>query len=159
MRVSLDAIRRYGLAASLSAKTAEGEGCWLWTGTTTRDGYAIIGRRVGLFRASRVAWTIHNRRDLADGELICHSCDNPRCVRPDHLFAGSHADNMADMARKGRTKRTHCKRGHEFTPDNTTMASGRRTCRQCVNDRLKSPSRLAYARRWQAEKRGGSVAP
>lgn len=49
---------------------------------------------------------------------VCHHCDNPVCTNPDHLFLGTHADNMKDMARKGRgfLKRTHCKRGHPLQP-------------------------------------------
>jgi len=75
-----------------------------------------------------------------EGQIVRHLCDNPACFRYDHLAIGTQADNLADMAAKGRgrnqrTNVTHCKHGHEFTPDNTYVyeRDGRvaRQCRAC----------------------------
>lgn len=76
-------------------------GCYLWVGATTSNGYGQI-RVAGRARlAHRLAYTIFVGaipRRLA----VCHRCDNPKCVRPSHLFVAAQAENMRDMARKGR---------------------------------------------------------
>lgn len=78
--------------------------CWVWTGATDKDGYGrfnahIEGRRCS--RASRFAYWLAT--GINPGELwVLHRCDNPPCVRPDHLFLGTAADNNADMVAKGR---------------------------------------------------------
>lgn len=77
-------------------------GCWLWTGATAgrpRYGCVRFGKRK--LRAHRVSWQIHRGR-IPNGLLVCHNCDTPLCVNPDHLFLGTHADNQQDSVRKGR---------------------------------------------------------
>ena len=84
------------------AKVVKTEGCWLWHGTMLPDGYGVM--RVGdkQIRAHRLAWIIEHGA-IADGLCVCHHCDIPLCVRPSHLFLGTHKDNLADMVRKGRS--------------------------------------------------------
>jgi hypothetical protein len=77
------------------------EGCWDWQGAIDRDGYGIFSYAGKTYRAPRIAMEIAGR-PLSAGEMACHRCDNPGCVRPDHLFAGTNQDNMKDMVRKGR---------------------------------------------------------
>lgn len=75
--------------------------CHRWQGTTTARGYGIFiikGKQVG---AHRVAWEVRNG-PIPDGLVVCHKCDTPNCVNPDHLFVGTKADNNHDMIRKGR---------------------------------------------------------
>lgn len=87
-------------------KVARTDGCWLWTGATNAAGYGLLGRGrrgEGNARASHVSYELAFG-PIPDGLWVLHRCDNPRCVRPDHLFLGTHTDNMADAKAKGRMK-------------------------------------------------------
>lgn len=79
------------------------DGCWEWTSTRTAAGYGVLGVRGRRIYAHRMSFELHHRA-LDDGEQACHSCDNPPCVNPGHLFAGTQLDNMRDMIRKGRRR-------------------------------------------------------
>jgi hypothetical protein len=78
-------------------------GCWFWMGFVTSHGYGKIvfnGRKVA---AHRISYAVHKGK-IKDGAVICHKCDVPGCVNPDHLFLGTQKDNVHDMIRKGRAK-------------------------------------------------------
>lgn len=77
------------------------DGCWLFTGTNNGMGYGVI--RIGgeQQKAHRVAYVLYVN-NIPEGICICHTCDNPICVNPAHLFAGTQKDNMQDMKAKGR---------------------------------------------------------
>lgn len=81
--------------------------CWIWLGTRGNNGYGLLYAKslgLGTLRAHHVSYEIHFG-SLVSGAWVLHHCDNPPCVRPDHLFAGTQVDNMKDMAAKGRNGR------------------------------------------------------
>jgi hypothetical protein len=83
------------------AKVHKTDTCWLWTGLVDEDGYGRFKRDGTDFRAHRFAYKLTYGTSPA-GHYVCHHCDTPLCVRPDHLFLGTAADNLADCIRKGR---------------------------------------------------------
>jgi hypothetical protein len=138
-------------------KVEKSEGCWLWTASRHTDGYGRFGpNHAEAKRAHRVAYELEVG-PIPPGMLVCHRCDTPLCVRPDHLFLGTIGDNNRDMEAKGRSrrplwiqlgwgprrKRRHsrpftkkrCKRGHAFTPENVVILYGKRRCRLCRETR------------------------
>lgn len=85
-------------------KVVKADGCWLWTGSKTKQGYGRLqagGKGSATISAHRLSYEIHHG-DIPDGLVVMHKCDCPSCVNPDHLTVGTHKDNTADMIRKGR---------------------------------------------------------
>ena len=89
------------------ARSVQQGDCLVWTGATDSNGYGriTVGSRIDASRrlesVHRVAWE-HHHGPIPTGLSVLHTCDNPPCVRREHLFLGTHADNMRDMTRKGR---------------------------------------------------------
>jgi hypothetical protein len=79
------------------------EGCWIWMGTTNKDGYGQIYINYKLHLAHRIVYLLHTKRFPTDNVL--HTCDNPPCCNPKHLFEGTQNDNVQDMKVKKRAAR------------------------------------------------------
>ncbi len=112
----------------------------------------INSKSYGLMRIAGILVLTHRvfyakfNGHLEDDLLVCHKCDNPRCVNPDHLFKGTHKDNALDASKKKRIRqgynwskeKTHCIRGHVLFGDNLKIRkNGTRECRECGKIRRK----------------------
>ncbi len=75
--------------------------CWIWTGTIGSDGYGKAKRDGKTVRAHRLSYAFY-KGDIPANTCVCHRCDTPLCVNPDHLWIGSHIENELDKTQKGR---------------------------------------------------------
>lgn len=136
------------LMARMSAKIVRGaEGCWDWVGATVR-GRACIRYRGSSMSAPRLSKVITDKAWPAEGMFACHSCDNPRCMNPAHIWWGTNQDNIRDAAEKGRLaqqQKTNCQNGHPLSGENLRLSSkGHRICRTCAAERQRR-WRLAHS--------------
>lgn len=120
--------------------TINDNGCWLINSDINHNGYArmkiIVDNKIKNVRAHRYSYQTFIG-EIPAGLHVCHTCDTRNCVNPEHLWLGTNQDNMNDMKIKGRAKnnntnKTHCKRNHEFSTENTYIRkNGTRVCRKC----------------------------
>lgn len=125
-------------APSFWRKVNKTDSCWLWIAAVDGDGYGQFwaGRQV---RAHRFSFHLAFGWLPARGCVVMHKCDTPACVRPDHLFAGTHADNVHDKIRKGRLKVPH---GAEHWSRRLTLAQVQEA-RALWQDRLLTQRQIA----------------
>ena len=125
--------------------------CWLWAKSKGNGGY---GRILNGKQAHRIIYEALVG-EIPKGMFVCHSCDTPPCINPEHLFLGTAKDNTADMLIKGRGNwnmgkhnlvKTHCPKGHEYSPENTYKRNdGRRDCRTCHRAMRRRQNARKYA--------------
>jgi len=86
-------------------KVRKTDSCWIWTGALSDCDYGLFGIKGQMLYSHRLMWE-HHHGPIPEGLFVCHDCDNPSCVNPEHLKLGTHQDNMDDMKRKGRGAKT-----------------------------------------------------
>lgn len=122
-------------------------GCWLYQGFIGHRGYGQASYRGKSMNAHRAMY-LAAKGPIPEGHDVCHTCDVRPCINPAHLWTGTRKDNVDDMTAKARhwsKVKTHCKYGHEFTPENTEIRQSRgkpgegRACKTCsrIRQRMK----------------------
>jgi len=107
--------------------------CWDWVGTTLQRGYGHFKLKRKIWRSHRLSYLIH-KGDLIEGLTLNHLCRNRKCCNPDHLEQITSKENIlcGESFSAVNKRKTHCKRGHEFTEENTiNLSRNRRECRKC----------------------------
>ena len=104
-------------------------GCWEFNGWRNKKGYGYIGSENDRFANGKLKLVLAHRAsylvfkgDIPEKKLVCHTCDNPPCFNPDHLFVGTHKDNFRDMWNKGRGKVLRGERSPNSTLLDTQVA-------------------------------------
>lgn len=135
--------------------------CWIWNGSRDGKGYGSFYLEGRLHKAHRAAWMLL-KGPIPDGIEACHRCDTPPCCNPDHIFLGTHAENMADARTKGRITwpddlsgtrhnggKGYCPKGHPYVGDNLIVRrdTGHRECRACKREKNRNyAARMRQAR-------------
>lgn len=124
------------------AKVSKSDGCWVWSGGRNAFGYGRFGirkgRQVTIWLSHRLAWELTNG-PIPEGKHVHHVCENPACVRPDHLEVVTPREHMLRTPRSlayRQRNQTHCKYGHPL------IAEYKRGSRCCVECRHARPYRI-----------------
>ena len=124
--------------------------CKLWDGKLNAQGYGYLWTEGKYWLAHRWVWTQTNG-PIPEGMVIRHRCDNPPCVKLQHLLIGTMADNSHDMVERNRhnphqASKTECPQGHQYSPENTYVPPNRneRQCRTCIRDRAREKYRRLH---------------
>jgi hypothetical protein len=142
----------------------ETTGCWLWTGAITGVGYGVLSFEGRKYNAHKMAYR-HWTGEVPEGLQLDHLCRVRHCVNPAHLEPVTHRENSlrGTGAPARNAVKTHCKHGHEFTPENTRIRpNGWRACRACHNASTRLTDReirevMDDARRITREAAGGAA--
>lgn len=154
-----EAYNQAWLERVLTKTAIDADGCRIWQGCIHPSrGYGNTSYRGKNGAVHRYMWQVVHGVTLGRWEFVCHKCDVPLCCNIDHLWVGTPKENQQDMSRKGRAglqSATHCKQGHEFTPENTYRApsTGRRGCRACQRERQRREWHFGNRREYQKQRR------
>ena len=110
-----------GDEARFWAKIQKLNDCWIWIGGQDRDMYGVFTFREDgkdfTVRATHYSWQLYTGRPVPEGIFLCHKCDHPYCVNPEHLFLGTNQDNMEDKVSKGRQTRGELTNSAQLTEE------------------------------------------
>ncbi len=129
------------------------EECWPFRTVSASTGYGVMWVGPRLISAHRVSYAINC--DSPGGSYVLHKCDSRSCVNPNHLFLGTHGDNMRGAADKGRfhqqkaPRRTHCPQGHQYTAENVLLTKGKGRRGQVKLNRVCRICNALRAKRWR----------
>lgn len=122
-------------------------GCWHWQLTPHHEGYGQVKLGLKTYQAHRVSWLLIIG-PIPEGREMHHTCGNKLCVNPDHLLAVTDMEHsLIDGAACVNRRKTHCAKGHEYSPGNTALYNGKRICRICN----RAKQRRKYARKRKGE--------
>lgn len=126
--------RKQNTVEDFYRKINKTDSCWLWMGKPDKDGYGKFTLNKKRQRAHRISYKLNIGPIPEDKPQILHHCDNPPCVRPEHLYAGTNKENMRDKVTRNRASnqnkfKTTCPRGHEY--DTFRKKKNGKTERRC----------------------------
>lgn len=143
-------------------KVDKTETCWLWTAGKDKRGYGKFSAQGKTVRAHRYAYVLFNG-PIPSELFVCHKCDVPGCVSPQHLWLDNPSGNTRDMVSKNRhgahmKAGTHCRKGHDYAVVGTFVYNGKtpkRECKECKRNtekrRRNTPEKLDTYRKYQRE--------
>ncbi len=117
--------------------------CWNWAKYTNKGGYGVFSFKDFPRISSRVSWYL-NFGKIPKDKLICHKCDNRKCVNPQHLFLGTYDDNAKDMIAKGRSA-TGTRNGTKTHPEKINPVRGEKNSRAKLTNKQAEEIRKEYA--------------
>jgi hypothetical protein len=122
--MKIQRIKKHNKESFLSNIIVDFNGCWLWTGFVINTGYGRISYQNKRWLTHRLSYFLHYNVHPGKKD-VCHKCDTPRCINPNHLFLGDASVNVKDSMNKGRFKRADyskkCRKGHIRSSTNTRI--------------------------------------
>jgi len=145
-KLSKEWLESIKLLADLSSNS-----CWIPKLSSRRDGYTHVNICGKIFLLHRVSYSVYYKvsLDYLENKLVLHRCNRRDCFNPEHLYMGTHKDNMQDRLKAGHDvnkNMTCCPQGHEYTLENTYIYKGGRYCKKCRYEATKRRREIARRR-------------